>query len=392
MLKTAFVSTYLPQRCGIATFTGDLSAAVGHATIVALQAPEAPDSLRPEVRQRIRRDVPGDYLRAARWLDTSGVDAVSVQHEYGIWGGQDGASVLDFVGALRTPVVATLHTVLQRPTPSQRWILTELVRLTAATVVMSNSAADLLTRSYGVDPSHVEVIAHGVLDLPFVDPDSIKPHLGLENRTLILSFGLLGPGKGYESAIAAMPAVVRSDPTALYVIVGATHPDMIRREGEAYRGKLRDLAASLGVADHVRFVGRFVDAEELGMWLTAADIFVTPYPNLEQIVSGTLSYAMGAGKAIVSTPYAYASERLARGRGRLVAPGSTQALADALIELAGDPELRRSHGRRAYAYSRGMLWPQVGARYRDVFARVSGSVPARGMVAIPVAELAGARA
>jgi len=390
--KTAFVSTYPPQRCGIATFTADLSAAVGDSTIVALQPPEISDTLLPEVRARIRRDMPGDYLRAARWLDASDVEAVSVQHEYGIWGGADGAAILDFVGALRTPVVATLHTVLQRPTPSQRWILTELVRLTAATVVMSNSAADLLTRSYGVDPSHVEVIPHGVLDLPYVDPDTVKPQLGLEGRTIILSFGLLGPGKGYESAIAAMPAVVAAHPRALYVIVGATHPDMIRREGEAYRRRLQDLAASLGVADHVRFVGRFVDADELGTWLTAADVFVTPYPNLEQIVSGTLSYAMGAGKAIVSTPYAYASERLARGRGRLVALGSTQALADALIELAADPALRGSHGRRAYAYSRGMLWPQVGARYREVFARVSGSAPTHGLVAIPVGELAAARA
>jgi len=345
-----------------------------------------------EVHHRIRRDVPADYARAARWLDASGVDVVSVQHEYGIWGGPDGLMVLDFVRALRTPVVATLHTVLQHPTDSQRRILADLVHATAATVVMSTSAAELLTRSYGVDPSHVEVIPHGVPDLPFVDPDTVKPRLGLEGRMVILSFGLLGTGKGYESAIAAMPALVAADPTALYVIVGATHPELIRREGEAYRRKLQALATSLGVAAHVRFVGRFVDATELGLWLTAADIFVTPYPNLEQIVSGTLSYAMGAGKAIVSTPYAYASERLARGRGRLVAAGSTQSLAAALIELAHDPELRGSHGRRAYAYSRSMLWPKVGAAYRRVFARVSSSVPVGAMVTMPLDVMVGARA
>ncbi len=257
--------------------------------------------------------------RAPRAGSTAGsVDVVSIQHEYGIWGGRDGVHVLDFVRALRTPVVATLHTVLQHPTPSQRRILSELVRTVAATVVMSTSAATLLTRSYGIDPSRLEIVPHGVPSLPLVAPDSVKPQLGLEGRTVILSFGLLGPGKGYESVIAAMPAVVQVDPTALYVIVGATHPELIRRDGESYRRKLAALATSLGVADHVRFVGRFVDAAELGMWLTAADIFVTPYPNLEQIVSGTLSYAMGAGKAIVSTPYAYASERLAQGRGRLV--------------------------------------------------------------------------
>ena len=275
-MNTAFVSTYPPQLCGIATFTADLAAAVGHPSIVALQPPEGSIAELAEVRHRIRRDVPADYARAARWLDASDVDVVSVQHEYGIWGGPDGSHVLDFVRALRTPVVATLHTVLQRPTDSQRRILAELVHATAATVVMSASAAELLTRSYDVDPSHVEVIPHGVPDLPFVDPDSVKPRLGLEGRLVILSFGLLGTGKGYESAIAAMPAVVAADPTALYVIVGATHPEMIRREGEAYRRKLQDLASSLAVADHVRFVGRFVDADELGLWLTAADIFVTP--------------------------------------------------------------------------------------------------------------------
>lgn len=385
MTTIAFVSTYPPQRCGVATFTGDLAAAVDSRCIVAIHPPEASIGELAEVGYRISRDVPADYTRAARWLDDRGVDVVSVQHEYGIWGGPDGGLVLDFVGALRSPVVATLHTVLATPTPSQRRILAELIQATAATVVMSSSAADLLTRSYDIDPGHLEVIPHGVPDLPFVDPDSVKPRFGLAGRTVILSFGLLGPGKGYESAIAAMPAVVHAHPTALYVIVGATHPGLLSREGEAYRQRLLALATSLGVADHVRFVGRFVDAEELGAWLTAADIFVTPYPNLDQIVSGTLSYAMGAGKAIVSTPYAYARERLAQGRGRLVAAGSTSALGEALIELAGDPELRASHGRRAYAYSMGMHWPEVGAAYVRVFDRVARREPTSGPVAVPIA-------
>jgi glycosyltransferase involved in cell wall biosynthesis len=199
----------------------------------------------------------------------------------------------------------------------------------------------------------------------------VKPLLGLEGRTVILSFGLLGPGKGYESAIAAMPAVVAADPTALYVIVGATHPEAVRREGEAYRQGLQRQAAALGITEHVRFVGRFVDAAELATWLEAADIFLTPYPNLEQIVSGTLSYAMGAGKAIVSTPYAYAAERLANGRGRLVTPGSVDALGQALSELALDSGLRATYGRRAYEFSRGMLWSEVGTAYRRLFARVA---------------------
>jgi glycosyltransferase involved in cell wall biosynthesis len=297
------------------------------------------------------------------------VDAVSIQHEYGIWGGEDGAYVLDFVRALRVPAVATLHTVLRHPNASQRRILTELIDATSATVVMSQTAASLLGATYRFDSARIEVVAHGVPHLPLVAPDSIKPRLGLQGRSVILSFGLLGPGKGYESAIAAMPAVLKAVPSALYVILGATHPDLLRREGEAYRHKLQAVAAELGVTDHVKLVDRFVSRQELGTWLEAADIFVTPYPNLDQIVSGTLSYAMGAGKAIVSTPYAYACERLAHGRGRLVPAGSADALADTLVELLRDPALRAAFGQRAYAYSRGMIWPVVGEAYRGVFAR-----------------------
>jgi polysaccharide biosynthesis protein PslF len=371
MTRTAFVSTYPPQLCGIATFTQDLATAVGSHAIVAIQSPELFGSPIPGVDRGIRRDMPGDYARAAAWLDASGSQVVSIQHEYGIWGGPDGARVLDLVRALRRPSVATLHTVLQHPTASQHRILSELVRAVAATVVMSASAARLLTHVYGVAPSHVEIVPHGAPALPLVDPESVKPELGLAGRTVVLSFGLLGPGKGYESVIAALPALVAAVPDVLYVIVGATHPDLLRREGESYRRSLETLAESLGVADHVRFEGRFVEAAELHRWLLAADIFVTPYPNLEQIVSGTLSYAMSAGKAIVSTPYAYASERLAQGRGRLVKPASTASLALALIELARDPVERRELGRRVHEHSRGMSWTDVGEAYRRIFDRVA---------------------
>jgi len=386
--QTAFVSTYPPQRCGIATFTADLAATFNDRSIVALQPPEKIGFYPADVGFRIARDVHADYLSAARWIDSRSFDVVSLQHEYGIWGGSDGAHVLDFVKALRTPAVTTLHTVLQHPTASQRRILGELVHASASTVVMSNAAAELLTRSYGTDPARVEIVPHGVPYVPMVASDGVKPQMGLKAHMVILSFGLLSPGKGYESAIAAMPAVVRADPTAIYVIVGATHPELIRREGESYRDTLTELASSLGVANHVRFVGRFVNATELGLWLEAADIFVTPYQNMEQIVSGTLSYAMGAGKAIVSTPYAYASERLAQGRGRLVAAGSTEALADGLIELALSSSLRAEHGRRAHDYSRGMLWPEVGAQYRQIFARVAGLSSQPELLEMPAATVA----
>jgi glycosyltransferase involved in cell wall biosynthesis len=369
------VATYPPRRCGIATFTADLGRATGDREIVALHPPEHVLRYPAEVHHRVRRDEPADYTRVARSLGSC-VDVVSIQHEYGIWGGEDGRAVLDFVRALDVPAIATLHTVLRDPTPNQRAILVELVRRVSATVVMSRSAATLLTESYGVDPTRLDIIPHGVPDLPIVRSASVKPALGLEGRAVILSFGLLGPGKGYELAIDALPAVVARHPQATYVILGATHPDLVRRHGEAYRASLVERAVSLGVVGHVRFVDRFVSRGELSRWLESADVFVTPYPNLDQIVSGTMSYAMGAGRAIVSTPYTYAAEMLADGRGLLVPPASPSALADALDRVLSDDELRRALGERAYAYSRRMIWPEVGAGYRRVIERVANVLPA----------------
>lgn len=370
IVQTAFVSTYPPRRCGIATFTSDLAAAAGGGEIAVLHPAEQAPFYPAEVHHRIRKDEPSDYLRTARSLNDC-VDVVSVQHEYGIWGGEDGAHVLDFVRALRVPVVATLHTVLREPTPNQRAVLRELVTLAEASVVMSSSAADLLRTAYGVDPRRVRIIPHGVPNLPLVDSATVKSALGVAGRHVILSFGLLGPGKGYELAIDALPAVVAEHPGALYVMVGATHPDLILREGEAYRRSLADRVATLHMDDHVQFIDRFVAKSELAQWLQAADVFVTPYPNMAQIVSGTLSYAMGAGRAVVSTPYAYAAELLADGRGVLIPPGSADGLATGLTSILGDPVLRAAIGRRAYAYSRGMVWSAVGAEYRKLFAEVA---------------------
>jgi len=366
------VSTYPPRRCGIATFTLDLATATGSREIVALHPPEQAAPYPIEVHHRIRRDDPGDYAHAARALERC-VDVVSIQHEYGIWGGDDGGHVIDFVRALRLPAVATLHTVLQDPTVRQRAILSQLVDSVAATVVMSRSAAALLTSAYGVDARRLEIIPHGVPDLPLVDSASVKAGLDVEGRDVILSFGLLGQGKGYELALDALPAVIAAHPAALYVVVGATHPDLLRTEGEAYRQTLLAQVDRLGLRNHVRFVDRFVGRVELTHWLEAADIFVTPYPNLDQIVSGTLSYAMGAGRAIISTPYAYARELLADGRGILVAPGSPADLAGALSQVLDDHELRAALGRRAYEHSRRMVWSAVGGEYRRLFGQVAAS-------------------
>jgi glycosyltransferase involved in cell wall biosynthesis len=279
--------------------------------------------------------------------------------------------VLDFVKALRIPAIATLHTVLRDPTPHQRWVLAELVAAAHASVVMSRSAANLLIQSYDVDPRRLAIIPHGVPNVPLVDSATVKPGLGVDGRDVILSFGLLGPGKGYELAIDALPAVAAAHPDVLYVIVGATHPDLIRTEGEKYRQSLVEEIRRLGMERHVMFVDRFVGRVELTRWLEAADVFVTPYPNMGQIVSGTLSYAMGAGRAIVSTPYTYAAELLADGRGVLVPPGSASALADGLNEVLADADLRSLIGRRAHAFSRRMIWPAVGEEYGALFASLA---------------------
>jgi glycosyltransferase involved in cell wall biosynthesis len=347
----------------------------GSREIAVLHPPEQPSSYPVEVQHRIRKEEPSDYLRTARSLNDC-VDVVSIQHEYGIWGGTDGEHVLDFARGLRVPAVATLHTVLREPTPNQRAILTELIGLTDATVVMSRSAAELLSSAYGVNARRVHIIPHGVPNLPLVDPASMKSDFNVAGRDVILSFGLLGPGKGYELAIDALPAVVEAHPSVLYVIVGATHPDLIRREGEAYRTSLLSQVRRLGMDSHVLFIDRFVGKVELARWLEAADVFVTPYSNMAQIVSGTLSYAMAAGRAIVSTPYAYAAELLADRRGVLVAPGSVAELAQGLNAVLGDPVMRADIGRRAWEHSRGMIWRAVGDQYGRLFANVlTGTTP-----------------
>jgi glycosyltransferase involved in cell wall biosynthesis len=352
--------------------------------VAVLHPPEETSPYPPEVHHRIRRDEAADYRRTARALGDC-VDVVSIQHSYRIWGGEDGAHVVDFVRALDIPTVTTLHTVLRDPTPGQRAVLMELVAHSAATVVLSRSAATLLTGAYGIDAHRVTIIPHGVPELPLVDPETIKPALGLAGRQVILSFGLLGPGKGCESVLDALPAVVSAHPTVLYAIVGATDPELARSEEEAYREALVRRTAALGLTDHVQFVDRFVGRVELIRWLEGADVVVTAYSDLDRNVSGALSYSMGAGRAIVSTSYAYAAELLADGRGVLVPPNSRSGLATALKDVLGDPDLRVALGKRAYEHSRPMVWSAIGAEYRRLFDLVTTSpqVPVHPYTIVP---------
>ena len=377
--NVVYLSTYPPRRCGIATFTRDLRSAIGGGKVYAVGPTAGEREARqidsPEVIASLLGHDPSDFRRAAIAIDGLGANAVLLQHEYGIYGGPDGANVLVLAERLATPLVTTLHTVLAQPSARQRGIVRELGSASAAMVVMSETAAGLLARQYDVDPATVHVVPHGVPDLPRVDSNRRKPEFGLAGARVVLSFGLLGPGKGYEAVIEAMGAVRDQVPDAVYVILGATHPDLVRRDGEAYRESLQELAADLGVSDRVRFENRFVGRSELGRWLQAADLFVTPYPNLDLIVSGTLAYAMGAGLPIFSTPYLYARELLAGGRGVLVPPASPAALAEQIVGLLLDPDRRAEIARRAYARGRRMTWTTVGAAYRNLIEGVGGVAP-----------------
>ena len=370
--RTAFVSSYPPRRCGIATFTRDLAAATGDREIAVLLPPERGTPFPLEVHHRIRRDERADYAHTAAALGAC-VELVSIQHDFDTWGGEDGDYVFDFVRSLELPSVATLHSIPRTPTARQRTILSDLVASVDATVVMSDVAASLLATEYGADPRRVDVIPHGVPDLPLAEPEIIKAALGLEGRQVILSFGLLGPDKGYELMIDALPAVVAAHPEARYVIVGATHPDLVLRDGETYRDALVAQVKRLKLTNHVQFVDKFAHRVEMTRWLQAADVFVTPYPNLDQMVSGSLSYAMGAGRAIVSTPFAHAAELLADGRGILVPSATAELFAAAVNEVLADGELRATLGRAAYDYSRRMVWSDVGAQYRTLFGRVGAT-------------------
>jgi glycosyltransferase involved in cell wall biosynthesis len=296
---------------------------------------------------------------------------VSLQHEHGIFGGTDGEYILDFARALRVPLVTTLHTVLRRPSESHRNIVRELAERSARLVAINPRARVPLEHAYGLAGVAVQVIPHGIPDLPLVPPDSPKAAFGLEGRRVVLSFGLLAPSKNLDFAIRALPSVVAADPSIVYVIAGATHPGEIRANGEAYRHSLRDLADELGVSTHVRFIDRFLPAAELGELLLAADVYVVPYQHEEQISSGTLAFALGSGTAVVSTPFWHAQELLAGGCGLLVPFGDASALAREVAYLLTHDRERDEIRRRAYAATRGMTWPAVGEQYVSIFAEVT---------------------
>lgn len=399
-MRVAFVSSAVPRRCGIATFTADLMAAVRTAdpsvrcVAAAIDEPNAARAYGPEVRWRIRQQVARTYRGAARAINAANMDIVNLQHEFGLYGvWQDGTYVDHlrvFLEELEVPVVTTLHTVPPRPEPWIRDTIRAAAERSDLIIVMATTAARLLRDVYGIEERHV-VLEHGT---PAIEPRGrrrLKRQLGMEDRQLVSTFGLVDPRKGLEFVIEAMPAIAARHPSALYLIVGQTHPELLKREGETYRNSLTERIERLGMHDHVAFVNQYLTQREVVDHLLAADVYVTPYLDPYQITSGTLAYALGAGKAIVSTPYLHASEVLER-RGVLVPFRDAAAIASAVNAILDDPSWKRELERRAYEYGREMAWPAVGRRVLALMHEVLRQRDAVGADVLSLLRRARARA
>lgn len=371
--QIAFIGNYLPRKCGIATFTTDLCEAVAsqyleiECSVLAMNDLTAGYDYPERVRFEIPQDDLESYQRAADFLNLQNIDMVCLQHEFGIFGGPAGRHILTLLRGLRMPVVTTLHTILTNPEANQRLVMDELVELSDRLVVMSQRAVQYLQKIYRVPAEKIVLIPHGIPDVPFVDPNFYKDKFDVEGKQVLLTFGLLSPNKGIETVIRAMPKILEKYPDVVYLVLGATHPNVKRIQGESYRQSLESLVSGLGVAKNVVFHDQFVSLEELVEFIGAADIYITPYLNPSQIVSGTLAYTVGAGKAVISTPYWYTEEVLADERGLIVPFQDADAIAEQVIYLLENEVERHAIRKRAYLYGREMVWAKVAQRYLESF-------------------------
>jgi len=373
--RIAFVGNYLPRQCGIATFTTDLCSAMatefGSERLFAIPVndPESAYDYPSQVRLELDQEDLTSYERAAEFLNFNGNDLVCVQHEYGIYGGVAGQHILTLLRKLKMPVVTTLHTVLRNPDANQRMVLEEIARLSDRLIVMSDQASQFLGEVYAIPGGKIDTIPHGVPDFQFMDPNYFKDRFGAEGKSVLLTFGLLSPNKGIENVIRALPGILAKHPDVVYIVSGVTHPHVRRRDGERYREELLALAEGLGVSANLTLVNRFVSAEELVEHVGAADIYITPYRQEAQIVSGTLAIALGAGKAIISTPYWHANELLAENRGVIVPFEDPAAIAEAVLRLLDNEGERHAMRKRAYLHSRETIWPKTAQKYMASFQR-----------------------
>jgi glycosyltransferase involved in cell wall biosynthesis len=379
--RLAFIGNSLPRRCGIATFTTDLQQAVAasradiETAIVAMtdhgQAYDYPSVVRLQIGDQNLED----YARAADLLNAERFEAVCLQHEFGIFGGDAGNHVTTLLSRLTMPIITTLHTVLAEPRPAERAVLNRIVDASAKVIVMAEKGRELLRTGYGVPAQKIEVIAHGIPDVPFAEPDAAKARLGFGRKAIILTFGLLSPNKGIEVMIDAMPSILKRRPDAVYVVLGATHPHLVRREGEGYRESLMRRVRTLGIEDHVVFLNQFVDRETLLDFISMCDVYATPYLNEAQMTSGTLAYSFGLGKAVVSTPYWHARELLADGRGVLVPFGDAIGIGTEIANLLTDDVRRQAMRKRAYSNGRSMTWQRIAERYLSVCEKARRAYP-----------------
>jgi glycosyltransferase involved in cell wall biosynthesis len=374
--KVCLLSTYPPRKCGIAVFTKDLVDAFNvysdsiSSSVIAINERGASHSYDEQVRWQIQHDIEEDYIRVAEEINSSDIDVVNIQHEFGIFGGEWGSHVLPFLETLRKPVVTTLHTLQLDLEPKGLRVLNEILSQSDAIVVMTNAAIGLLAQ-LGVPFKKINVIPHGCPNIPFVNSDSIKPSIGLKKRTILCTFGLISRGKGIEYAIQALPHIVAKYPEIIYLIIGETHPIVKNNEGEAYREMLLKQVKELGLENHVAFENRFLSRMELNRYLQATDIYITPYLGWNQISSGTLINSLAAGRAVVSTPYRHAKEVLNNGRGVLCDFKNSASIADAIEKLLSNKSLKREIETRAYEYSRSFIWSRVAERYASLFNLIS---------------------
>jgi len=379
-VRVLYVSTYIPRECGIATYTKDLTSAINilnpHclADIVAIDDEKSGGEHRDypwEVKYKIDQEKLSSWMKAADYINQSSAAVVNIQHEFGLYGGVMGEYIVPFMEAIKKPIAVTLHTVLPNPNSKMLKTVQRIAKRADAIIVMVQAAIDRLVKYYDLDTAKLVVIPHGVPDVAFGPTAQAKQRLGLASNNIISSFGLLSRSKGYTTAIKAMPAVLAKHPQTKLVILGETHPVVARHEGEAYRKELKRLVKKLKLDDQVAFFGHYLSLNELVEYLAATDVYITPYPNLDQISSGTLSYAVGAGKACVSSPYVYAQEVLSEGRGLLFSPNDEADLAEKINYLLDHPRKRQEMAKKAYAYGRNMIWPSVALRYLDLFEIVS---------------------
>jgi len=376
MNKIAYVSSYPPRECGIATFTKDLVKATnqlgifGNPLVVAINEKEAIYNYDRSVKCQIRRDFPEDYVEVASCINSSKADLVNLQHEFGLFGGVWGEYINLFLEKTQKPVVSTLHTLSLSFEPKAQTVLKQIAKHSSKIVTMTNTAKQIL-KTYAVPSNKIEIIQHGCPEVPFVDSNKVKPSLfGLKGKIVLSTFGLISRSKGIEYVIKALPEVVEKQPEIVYLIMGETHPEVRKFEGELYRKYLIKLVDDLDLNEYVKFHNRFLLKHELIKYLQATDIYISPYPEPDQISSGTLVYAMGTGKAIVATPYLHAQEALAEGRGLFCKFRDHKSIAEGISQLLEDEELRRNIQGKVYSYSRDFTWPVVAKRYAELYRRI----------------------